>query len=231
MPASTPAVLGIDTATADTAVALSRGDEVVAELRVGPRDGDRPQHAAALLKLVGEAVSRAGGWEEVGLIAIGIGPGTFTGLRVGIATARALAQARKLELARVCSLAALARGVEDHPERPRLVLIDARRGELFAGLYGAGSEELWEPFVAPPEAIIERARELPERPVAVGDGSVRFLDRLEADGVEVLPADHPAHRISARHICALAGSAARGRPEEARPIYLRRPDAELWRER
>jgi tRNA threonylcarbamoyladenosine biosynthesis protein TsaB len=226
-----PAMLGIDTATADTAVAVTRGGELVDERRVGPTENGRPRHAATLLELVDEAVSAAGGWDAIGTLAVGVGPGTFTGLRVGVATARALAQARALAVAPVISLAALARGVEAPDERPRLALIDARRGEVFAGLYDSRSAVVWEPLVAPPEAIGERARELDVAPLAAGDGSIRFAQQLEAAGVEVLPADHPAHRIAARHVCALAGSVAQGRLEQARPIYLRRPDAELWRER
>lgn len=227
------AVLGIDTATADTAVAVMSGGELVAERRQGPGDHERPRHAAALLALVDDAVATAGGWDRIGLIAVGVGPGTFTGLRVGIATARALAQARGLELARVSSLAALAHGIDADPHRPRLPLIDARRGEVFGALYDASGAELRDPFVAPPEAIAERLERegIAPAPLAAGDGSVRFRDRLEAAGVEVLRADHPAHRIAARNICALADSAPRGRPEQARPVYLRRPDAELWRER
>jgi hypothetical protein len=85
--------------------------------------------------------------------------------------------------------------------------------------------------VAPPEEICERVATLPETPVAVGDGSVRFRDQLEALGVDVPDARAPVHRLSARHVATLATLAPAGRPEDIEPVYLRRPDAELWRER
>jgi tRNA threonylcarbamoyladenosine biosynthesis protein TsaB len=228
------AVLGIDTATAQSAVAVTRAGEVVFERAADPADDGRPRHAAVLLGEVEAAVDAAGGWPGVGLIAVGVGPGTFTGLRIGIATARALAQGRGLPIAPVSSLAALALGIDPaaaEPERPRLALIDARRGEVFGALHRADSGVVWEPFVAAPASLAERVAALPRAPLAAGDGSLRFRAELEAAGVEVLPDADPAHRMAARHVCALAAGVAPGRPEQVKPIYLRRPDAEVWRER
>jgi tRNA threonylcarbamoyladenosine biosynthesis protein TsaB len=224
-------VLGLDTATSDATVALAVGGELVFEERAGPEPGGKPRHAASLLGLVEEAVSVAGGWEGIELLAAGLGPGTFTGLRIGIATARGLAQARGIEIAGVSSLAALARGVEGSPERPRLALIDARRREAFGALHDAAGEVIWEPFVDGPQALVERLGELASPPIAVGDGSLRFRHELEGAGADVPPDADPVHRMAARHVCALAGGAARLRPEQVKPIYLRRPDAEIWRER
>jgi tRNA threonylcarbamoyladenosine biosynthesis protein TsaB len=222
-------ILGIDTATADVAVAVARAGDVVWERREPPSGKGRPRHAETLLAAVERAVEAAGGWEAIGIIGLGVGPGMFTGLRVGIATGRALAQATGLEIAPVTSLAALARGIANRDRRPGLALIDARRDELFAGLYGA-DEPIWQPFVAAPEAIAERAADLPAPPLAAGDGSLRFRQRLEAAGVQVLPDFDRAHRMAARNICALAERAPRLRPEQVTPIYLRKPDAEVWRE-
>src|SRR5262245_66126454 len=126
------------------------------EGRTGPDREGRPRHSAVLLESVEAALAAAGGWDEVGVIAVGIGPGTFTGLRVGVATARALAQARGLELAPVSSLAALAGGIPAGDGRQLLALIDARRAEAFTGLFDAEAGAIWEPFVAGPDEIARR---------------------------------------------------------------------------
>ncbi|MGH2985808.1 MAG: tRNA (adenosine(37)-N6)-threonylcarbamoyltransferase complex dimerization subunit type 1 TsaB [Solirubrobacterales bacterium] len=228
------AVLGIDTATAETVVAVTRDGELAVERTAGPGEDGRPRHAAALLAEMEAAVDAAGGWEGIGLIAVGVGPGTFTGLRIGIATVRAVAQGRALPVAPVSSLAALALGIDPSgsaPDRARLALIDARRGEAFCALHRADASVVWAPFVAAPEAIAERVAQLPRPPLAAGDGSLRSRAQLEAAGVEVLPDADPAHRMAARRVCALAVGVEPVRPEQVKPIYLRRPDAEVWRER
>ena len=225
-------VLGVDTATGDVAVALTRGGELVFETTVAADADGRPRHSERLLGEIEAAAEAGGGWRRVGLIAVGIGPGTFTGLRVGIATVRSVSQARGLAVAPVGSLAALARGIapDADPRRPRLAAIDARRRQLFAGLYGPAGEELAAPFVAGPEELGSRLARHGESAVAAGDGSLRFREQLEAVGVEVLPDADPAHRMAARHVCALAVEVEPGPPEAATPMYLRKPDAELWRE-
>jgi tRNA threonylcarbamoyladenosine biosynthesis protein TsaB len=229
-----PLVLGIDTATADAAVAVARDGEPLNESVVGPGPGGRPQHSRALLGEVERCVEEAGGWEAVERIAIGIGPGSFTGLRIGIATARALGQARGLPLATVGSLAALARGIAEHPDsgdRPALPVIDARRGQVFAALHEPDGEERWRPFVASPEGLAGRLSELDRAPMAAGDGAVRFAAELEAVGATVAPPRDTVHRIKARHVCAL-GEAAKGMPpDQVEPLYLRPPDAKRWLER
>lgn len=226
------AVLGVDTATAETTVAVAAGGSVLVERAVGPAEDGRPRHAVALLAQIEQAAEECGGWERIETIAVGVGPGTFTGVRIGVATVRALAQGRGLSVAAVGSLAALARGIADGARgRDRLALIDARRGELFAGLYEASGQVLWEPFVATPEALCQRLGQRACPAVAGGDGSLRFRRSLEAAGVEVLPDSNPAHRMAARHVCALAVGAQAGAAELVKPVYLRRPDAEVWRER
>lgn len=224
-------ILGLDTATADTVVGFAVGGRPVVEMRRGPRDGGRPEHAATLLELATEAVRVAGGWEMVGAIAVGVGPGTYTGVRIGVTTARALAQARGLPAIAVSSLEALAIGIgAGHPKRERLALIDARRGETFAALYDAAGGLIWEPFVAAPEDLGRRLAERRATPLAAGDGSLRFREELEAVNVEILPGTDPAHRIAARHLCAAAAGAEPVPLEDITPVYLRRPDAEIWRE-
>jgi tRNA threonylcarbamoyladenosine biosynthesis protein TsaB len=227
-------VLGIDTATADAAVAVSRDGELVAEGSVGPDDGGRPQHSRVLLGEIERAVEAAGGWDALERIAVGIGPGSFTGLRIGIATARGLAQARDLPLAGVGSLAALARGISERAEgveRAALPVIDARRGQVFAGLYDGTGQERWPPLVGFPEELVERLAELDPAPLAAGDGAVRFAAELEAVGVTVAPPRDTVHRIAARHVCALGEVADATPPDQVEPLYLRPPDAKRWLER
>ena len=146
-----------------------------------------------------------------------MGPGPFTGLRIGIATARALASSAGVELRAVSSLEALAAGIEaEH----RLAVIDARRGEVFAALYPGGAEE-----VADPAGLAERVAASGLQPLAAGDGSVRFRDVLEAAGVQVAAAGSPAHVIRGLSICRLALDAPPAAPEAVLPVYLREPDA------
>jgi tRNA threonylcarbamoyladenosine biosynthesis protein TsaB len=224
-------ILAMDTATADTVVGLAVEGRAEIELRRGAGDDGRPDHSAALLELVAEAVDGVGGWDSVEAIAVGVGPGTYTGLRIGIATARALAQARDLGLIGVSTLAALARGIGDAaPERERLALIDARRKEVFGALYDASGAVIWEPFVAAPEELGKRLAEHKSTPLTAGDGSLRFREELEAVNVEIMPGTDPAHRIAARHLSAIAAGVEPGPPEKITPVYLRRPDAEIWRE-
>jgi tRNA threonylcarbamoyladenosine biosynthesis protein TsaB len=227
-------VVGFDTATDDVAVALIRGGETLDERLVAATSDGRPRHASMLLTQLESVVEQAGGWESVDLIGVGIGPGSFTGLRIGLATARALAQALDKAVVPVGTLAALARGIGEHSgadARARLAVLDARRGQAFAALHGQGGEELWPPLVAAPGELAERVAALSQAPLAGGSGAIRFRDELEAAGAEVLPDPEPAHRVSARHLCVLAEAGRPARPESIQPIYLRPPDAELWLER
>jgi tRNA threonylcarbamoyladenosine biosynthesis protein TsaB len=222
----TGAIVGFDTATSAMSVAAIHGDTTVFERLSQPQAGERPGHARELLGAIEEAASAAGGWDAVEAVAVGIGPGSFTGLRIGVATARALGQGLGKPLAPVVSLAALARGMGEasgEDGRRHLAVLDARRGQVFAALYGARGEALWPPFVAAPEELGGRLATLDAAPLAAGDGSVRFRQELEAAGVE-------RHLIRARHLCALAGEGGRSKPAEVNPIYLRQPDAELWHE-
>jgi len=187
----------------------------------------------ALLEEIERAVAAAGGWPAVDLLAVGKGPGSFTGLRVGIATARALGLSRGLPVRGVCTLDPIGRALGETGAAGELLAVaDARRGEAFSALYSPGGERLWGPVVSSPERLVERVGAMPEPPLAAGSGAVRFRQQLASRGVEV-PADaDPVHRIAARHICAIAASRPIGEgPDPLAPIYLRPPDAERWRER
>jgi tRNA threonylcarbamoyladenosine biosynthesis protein TsaB len=178
-----------------------------------------------VLSLAQELLAQAGlGWGELDAIAVGVGPGGFTGLRVGIATARALARGRGVPLLGVGTLRALA---EPIPDRTAVAIIDARRGELFVAAYN-GVEVLLAPRVIAPDALDRlELGPLAIRPLAVGDGAAAQRERLERAGIEVPAAEAAQHRVSAGAICrlALAGEATRGGAVE--PLYLRAPDAEI----
>ncbi len=220
-------LLGLDTSTAACTACVLRSDGQAFERAPEPeRLLGRPAHSRELMPAVAGAMDDAGvGWEKIDAIAVGVGPGAFTGLRIGVATARALAGARGLPLRPVSSLAALAAGMEDGPA---LALIDARRGELFAALYVDGAER-WPPFLTRPEGLLERlsAGALAElgRPLAAGDGALRLRPALEAASVEVAPDDSRLHVVRALHVCRLAARAPALAAEAVLPRYLRAADA------
>lgn len=174
----------------------------------------------------------AGGWGGVDFLAVGLGPGSFTGLRVGIATAQGLSTGLGLPAAGVCTLDALGRAIgESGAEGERLAVLDGWRGEAFAALYSDDGEQIWEPEVYRPEALAERVAGLKEPPPAAGSGAVRFRQELTRVGVRIADDADPVHRVAARHICAVAAERWDGKTVPLEPIYLRPPDAERWRER
>jgi tRNA threonylcarbamoyladenosine biosynthesis protein TsaB len=216
-------LLGLDTSTSAASACVLRSDGEAFEVAPSPeRLQNRPAHASELMPAVAEVMARAElSWSELEAVAVGVGPGMFTGLRIGISSARALATANGLPLRPVSSLAVLAAGL-DAPLR--LPLIDARRGELFAALY-EGSERLWPPFAASPERVVERLRSAGLSPLAAGDGSVRFRGMFEDAGIAVAPDDSEAHVVRALHVCRLGAEAEDRPPEAVLPDYLREPDA------
>jgi tRNA threonylcarbamoyladenosine biosynthesis protein TsaB len=216
-------ILGFDTSTAASSACLLLEDGAAHEALPSPltlRAG--PAHARELLpaiaRVMDEAHARFG---ELEAIAVGVGPGRFTGLRIGIATARTLASANELPLRPVSSLAALAAGIEGDSA---LALIDAKRGELFAALYERG-EERWAPFVAAPALLARRVEASALHPRAAGDGSIRFRGVLEAAGIQVDPDQSRSHVVRALHVCRLAQAVPDAPPESVLPDYVRAPDA------
>jgi tRNA threonylcarbamoyladenosine biosynthesis protein TsaB len=224
-------VLGLDTATPATAVALRLSDGNVLEARDDPAPGERPGHSSRLLELAAGLLERAAtDWRELELIAVGLGPGTFTGLRIGVASARGLAQSLGIALSGVSSLAALA--------QPALALtgdfdgvltvLDARRGEAFAAAHTPAGE-LIAPHALAPEALplILGDTERTTRWLAIGDGALRFGEILRAGGFQIPPEDSPLHLISGRAICELGELITPVQGQLLLPEYGRRPDAEI----
>jgi tRNA threonylcarbamoyladenosine biosynthesis protein TsaB len=216
-------VLGLDSSTETSSACVLRADGEAFE--VDPRSDSGRAHASELLPAAAEAMERAGiDWRELDAIAVGVGPGGFTGLRIGVATARGLATATGAELRPVSSLRALARGMGSDPLS--LPLIDARRGEVFAALYeGDGLEEVWAPFAASPEQVAERVREAHLTPLAGGSGALPFRGMLETAGIRVLEDASSGHYVRALNVCRLALDAPAAAPVAVLPDYLRQPDA------
>ncbi len=227
--------IGFDTATEETVVGATVDGEVLFDFRSGPPGGPRPAHSTELLPGIEKAVEAVGGWDRIDRVAVGTGPGTYTGLRVAVATARGLALAGEAEVVGVPTLAALAHsmiglpagsGEQGHAVIP---LIDAKRGELFFGAWSADGRQLEPDAVGPPAAVAELASRL-ELPLRVaGPGALRFRSDLISLGLEPAGEDDPVNHLRGSAICKLADGGD-GRYEENRlePIYLRRPDAERW---
>jgi tRNA threonylcarbamoyladenosine biosynthesis protein TsaB len=191
--------LAFDTATDVATCAIVRDLQVL---------GERASKAVRLLAdidwLLSEADIRR---QELDGIAVGTGPGSYTGLRMGLVTARALALSLEVPVAGVSTLAALAHGAPG-----AIPIVDARRREVFALLDRV-------PVVLAPAAL-----DLPPGTTVVGDGAVRYRGTFEARGLVIPPDDDPTHVPWARHHAALARDF--GPPEAAEPVYLRLPDAE-----
>jgi len=168
-------VLAIDTSTPLGSVALVADGQVRAEIAASVQ----ARHGRVLLPHVELVLSRAGvAPEEVDLFAVGIGPGSFTGVRVGVATAKGLALATGRPLRGVISLGALARGLGAAPFA--VPVVDAHRGEVFAAAFcapeGALGDPVVAPFHAPPEEAGRRLRAVlgPGLAVLCGDGLRRY---------------------------------------------------------
>jgi tRNA threonylcarbamoyladenosine biosynthesis protein TsaB len=231
-------ILAFDTATPATTVALSGVGDVVFTARHDPLPGERPGHATRLLPLVARIMQRAGiGWEGVDRIAVGVGPGTFTGLRIGIATARALARARSAPLIGVSTLQSLALARPRTDDVPAgldavLAVLDARRGEVFAAGWRMDEaaefdHALLPPRALAPEALADLVTPLGPATLAIGDGAIAFREVLERSGSFIPEDDSPLHKVTATNHCRLADRLEGCVPDEVRPDYLRAPDAEI----
>jgi tRNA threonylcarbamoyladenosine biosynthesis protein TsaB len=238
-------VLGFDTATLSTAVGLRLADGSTMQARDDPAQAGSPGHATRLLAMVAALLERAGvAWSELDRIAVGLGPGRFTGLRVGVATARGLGQSLSLPLAGVSTLKALAQAAAGQAGEGRdgvLPVIDALRGEAFAGAYllaGTSADgELSFPGPLAAEALQGIAAQAEQRAgaggrrwLAVGDGAVRYRRHLEAAGVSVPPNESPLHLVQGGTVCELgARGLAASSYERLVPDYRRLADARMAR--
>lgn len=205
--------LAFDTATAACSVALRRGDGELFEVRpAAARLLERPAHTTELLPAIVELTERSGvPLGEIERLAVGVGPGAFTGLRIGVATARAIATANGIGLIPVSSLAALGIG-------GTVPMIDARRKEIY---FRVGAADHLEAL----EQALEQTAAAPG--VKVGDGAIKLRAELEGRGAEVAPDSDIAHVISAAAILDLAAELEPKAPDQVVPNYIRPPDAKV----
>ena len=229
-------VLGIDTATPQTSVALGteRGTLAQMALTAGPRSHE---------EIVAPAIEHLLRWSDtplshIGGIAVGVGPGLFTGLRVGVQTARTLAQFLTVPIVATPSLDVLAFPLRD-ARRSIGAVIDARRGEVFFGLYRStpgGITRVGEPMVCSPDALVAELQSRREEVVLVGDGALRYRQQLATLGGQVEFASASLAHPQASSLVEL--SIPRLEREEfdrvvdVLPLYLRKSDAEInWDKR
>jgi tRNA threonylcarbamoyladenosine biosynthesis protein TsaB len=222
--------LALDTSTRIGGCAVLRGDDVLAEV---PGEGSR-SHAERLPRDLMTVLDRAGlALTDVDVLAVATGPGSFTGLRVGIATMQGLALATSRPLVGVSVLDALAHAASGAVEATTCVAawVDAWRGEVFAALYD-GTREVEGASVEPPAAILARLRGRPA--LFIGDGAAAHREAIGigmgANAVLAPVLEPPLAGIIAR---LARGEVAAGRkpgPGDIQPLYVRRPDVELTRD-
>ena len=210
-------ILVLDASTPVVAVALAKDGEVRAEISISARGASE-----VLLPAVDAALSLAG--EDLAAmerLVVGVGPGTFTGIRVAAATARALSLGTGAALSRNSTLAALAAPALSC-YKDVLAVLDAKRGQVFAQRFSK---------VGPTTEIsCVKPEDLPARdaPLVVGDGAVRYRDALAALG-PIPPDGSPLHRVTATgHV--LSADLTPVSAEELVPTYIRQPDAEIRRD-
>jgi tRNA threonylcarbamoyladenosine biosynthesis protein TsaB len=212
-------ILALDASTPVTTVAVARSNarEVLAEVSTTGRGASE-----TLLPAINDALDLAG--EElgsVGLVIAGVGPGTFTGIRIAAATARALSAGTGVALSKNSTLAALAAPALSCSEDV-LAVLDARRGQVFARRYSEAGPTTGIYCVRPEEMSVRGA------PLLIGDGAVRYREGLSDLG-RIPPDGSPLHRITAAGHVTSADLVVVG-PEDVIPIYVREPDAEVRRD-
>jgi tRNA threonylcarbamoyladenosine biosynthesis protein TsaB len=215
-------ILALDASTSVVTVAVAEPErEVLAEVSVPSRSASEVLLGAAhaALELSGTTLS------EVERVLVGTGPGTFTGIRIALATARSLSLATGIVLSKNTTLAALAApALLSAPDV--LAVLDAKRRQVFAQHF-SGSGACGEILCARPEDL--RAMLPPQAPLLlVGDGAVRYRETLTALGW-LPPRGSPLHRVTAAgHV--LSADLAPVPPDEVVPLYVREPDAEVRRD-
>lgn len=223
-------ILAFDSSTAGCAVALLHDDDTVIDRRPSSeRLFTQPSQTRELMPLIDSVLKEAGlEYADLGAVAIGIGPGAFTGLRIGVATARAIASALALPITPVSSLAALAHGAQ--LDGVVLAVIDARRKEMFCGQYGQDGTTLVPDCVVPRGGLAEFASSALAahgRVFAVGDGAIAMQSELRDAGLDVPPNDQDCHIVSGVSIARLSLAIDAATINDVLPHYIRESDAQV----
>jgi tRNA threonylcarbamoyladenosine biosynthesis protein TsaB len=209
--------LALDTANDRIAAALLGERVAVSRIEEITRG-----HAERLFPLIDELFVEAGRTiANVSRIAVNIGPGSFTGIRIAVAAARGLGVALNVPVVGVDALRLIAASLDEPADGPVLSAIDARRGEVYAGLYGPKGEVIEAPFAAEAEEVLARVGD--RAIVMAGSGAAILSHQAAVNGRRVLPID----AMTGTNPLALArlGAAADPALSPARPLYLRAPDA------
>ena len=222
-------ILGIETATAQVSVAIGGHEGVLGLFEVcrGRR------HAETLTPAIQFVCQQADiSLDEISVVAVDVGPGLFTGMRVGLAAAKALAQALRVPMIGMSSLDLLAFPLR-FSDRTIAAVIDARKGELFYAFYKTvpgGLQRVLEPRCGKVGDLIGDLMARGDDVVCVGDGALRYLDEIKAE-VRCEFAEQFLSRPSAAPLVQLAHARALREdwvnPWEIQPMYLRLPDAQI----
>lgn len=226
-------VLGIETSTTQSGVCLANEQGLVASTSLGRAQAHGQFLAPAIAFCLEHGGATVG---SISGVAVGLGPGLFTGMRVGIATAQTLAHARRLPVVGLASLDLLAFPVR-HVRRLICSVLDARRKELFWAFYRSvpgGVQRVTEFRVGPPEKLAGEIEAVVDDVLAIGDGALAHRALLESCGAEVGSASmaYPAAQSLVELSLPRFVREDTQRPEDVRPIYLRKADARIsWRNR
>ena len=221
-------ILGVESATSLVGCALGDHGAVLAAVQT-----TRERHHAELLAPQIEFVCEQAGvrLQDVSVVAVDVGPGLYTGLRVGVTTAITIAHALRIPMVGVSSLDLLAFPLR-HTSRPIDVVIDARRSEVFHAKYlpvPGRVQRVSEPMVGSPHEIASEIVASGEAALVVGDGVESHRELFEGlSGIDI--ADRGFAHPSAESLVQLAHASVLReelvRPDQIEPLYLRQPDAE-----
>ncbi|MGH3243266.1 MAG: tRNA (adenosine(37)-N6)-threonylcarbamoyltransferase complex dimerization subunit type 1 TsaB [Spirillospora sp.] len=212
-------VLAFDTATAAITVALYEWTPGEGAVRRGAAEAvDRRRHTELLTPSIANVMAEAGAApEDLSAIAVGVGPGPYTGLRVGLVTARSMGDALSIPVHGVCTLDVIAWATGR--EEPFAVATDARRKEVYWARYHSFRARATEPAVGPPADVLDGA---PQALPVVGEGAALYADDLGDSAHEpLLPTAGALAELAVARLAGLKVPALL--PPE--PLYLRRPDA------